>query len=127
MDSNPLMDLFSRFMQNRLGQENRFEPIAPLSAKDNKDWEKILSDFEKANSRVMEVEAKRKLFWIKLERKLKIFDRNMTIEGGMVLAEVDKKNNCNFPGERGAIPGFCNMDCDNCAIKPEENDDNQGS
>jgi hypothetical protein len=120
MDSNPLMDLFSRFMQNRGEQNTGYEPIAPLSTKENTEWEKIISDFEKAKSRIMEIDAKKRLFWIKLERRLKIFDRNMMIESGMVMAETVKKNNCNFPGERGAIPGFCDLDCGNCAVKPDD-------
>lgn len=123
--SNPLLEMFSNFMQGRNGGAE-YEAIAPLSAKDNKEWEKLLSDLEKARSRLAEIEAKKKLFWIKIERKLKIYDRDLKIDGGMVMGEVEHKHNCEHPGEKAAqMPGFCNGDCENCALKPEEESDEE--
>jgi len=125
MENNPFMSLFSQFMDNRGGNPT-FEPIAPLSEKENKEWEKLNSDIEKTRSKLSELEAKKKIFWIKLERKLKIYDRNLMVEGGMVMAEKENKNNCGIPGERLSIPGFCDGDCENCALKPEDDEENDG-
>lgn len=122
MENNPLMNLLSQLMDNG-GSTPTFEPIAPLSEKDNREWEKINSDLEKTRSKLSELEAKKKIFWIKLERKLEIYDRNLMVEGGMVLAEKENKNNCEVPGQRLSIPDFCDGDCDNCALNPEEDEE----
>lgn len=122
MENNPFLNLFSQLMNN----DKSYEPIAPLSKKENREWEKLVSDLEKARSRLSEIEAKKNIFWIKLERKLKIYDRDLMIEGGMVLAEKETKNNCKEPGDKHSIPGFCDGDCDSCALNPEEDEEDNG-
>lgn len=116
---NPFRDLMAKIFQSRAEEEDHYEPIAPLTEKDSQEWDRLINEYEKAKSRLVELDARKKLFWIRLERKLKIYDRGLKIEGGMVLGEVVKKSNCHMPGERAGIPGFCDGDCANCALKPE--------
>lgn len=118
---NPLMDFLSNMMGNGRNS-TKYEAVAPLSSKDNQEWDRIISELEKAKSRMMELEARKKIFWIKLERKLGMFDRNLKIESGIVMAEVQNKNNCQTPGEKLALPGFCDGNCNECSQKPEEED-----
>ena len=121
---NPIFELFSNLMHHGDNDEVGYEPIAPLSEKDNKEWEKLLSNHEKAESRVEEIEAKKKLFWIKIERKLGIYNRELKIDGGIVLGEVEHKNNCEHTGDKLAqMPGFCGGDCEDCALKPEDTEE----
>lgn len=119
---NPFRELMSKLFQSG-NEEDKYEPIAPLSKKDNKEWDMLNQEFEKAKSRILEIEARRKIFWIRLERKLKMHDRGLKIESGMVMGEVSSKNNCHTPGERAGIPGFCDGDCANCSQEPDGNED----
>lgn len=108
---NPLRRLF-----NMLGQqdEEHFEPLAPLSKQEVEEWNQINNQTAEARLLMEEAEAKRKIFWAKIERKAGIFDRNMRIENGMVLIQTQEKSNCKSNGK--AVPGFCDGDCDNCAL-----------
>lgn len=121
LSGNPLSNLFAKYLQSK-NQEPKYEALAPLSTKDNKEWEKLISDFEKYRSKILEIEARKKIFWTKLERKLGIYDRSLKIEAGMVMGEVEERHNCQTPGERLSLPGFCDGDCDNCSQKPEDED-----
>lgn len=121
LSDNPLSNLFSKYLQS-MTKEPRYEALAPLSLKDNKEWEKLISDYEKYRSKLLEIDAKKKIFWTKLERKLRIYDRNLKIEAGMVMGEVEEKHNCQIPGERTSLPGFCDGNCGDCSQKPEDED-----
>jgi hypothetical protein len=123
MDDNPFGKLFSRLMGSKPQSEIKYEPLAPLSKKDSEEWEKFSSDLEQARSKISEIEAKKSLYWIKIERKLKIFNKNLKIENGMVYVEVNKKTNCEHHGEKLPLPGFCSGDCDNCSQSPDKDGD----
>lgn len=119
---NLFRELMSKLFQSG-HEEVKYEPIAPLSKKENKEWDMLNQEFEKAKSKILEVEARRKIFWIRLERKLKMHDRGLKIDSGMVMGEVSKKNNCQTLGDRASIPGFCDGDCTNCSQEPENPDE----
>lgn len=116
MDEGQLRKLFELF-QNSKGEE-KFEPHAPLSKREAEEWDSIIKLSAKAHRMAEDAEAKRKLFWSKIERKTKIYDRNMRIDSGMILLQVNKKTNCKFHGEQ--MPGFCDGDCANCALNPDD-------
>lgn len=122
--NHPLSDMFQNFLPLQ-GNTTEYEPVAPLSKSESLTWERINRELEKAQSKISELEAKKKLFWIKIERKSGIFDKDLKIEGGIIWAEIEKKNNCVQPGERAGLPGFCDNDCDNCALKPEDIDEEE--
>jgi hypothetical protein len=111
---NPLDALFSLF-GSRLQNDN-YEPFAPLSKEESKEWEDIQNEVAKVKSLVGEVEARKKLFWVKIEKKTNLYNRTLKIENGMILVEVKEKNSCPTPGI--ARPGFCVGDCADCALNP---------
>lgn len=120
--SNPFQEMFERFKDSfQPGAE--YEPVAPLSTKESKEWDNILLQLDKARSKLREAEAKRQLFWARMEQKIKMYDRGLKIEGGMIMALVEKKNNCGQGGNHKPIEGFCDGDCENCAINPNKEDD----
>jgi hypothetical protein len=112
--STPFEGLFQQFMPINASPQ-QYEPIAPLSKKDAEAWDKLQYDIEKAKSLVKEVEAKRILFWAKIEKKLKMYDRSLMIEGGMIMAVVEEKTNCTRKKDE-PHPDFCNGDCENCTL-----------
>lgn len=110
-------------MFNHGNQPESYEPVMPLSKKEQSEWDRLDIDYEKARSKIEEIEAKRKLFWIKMERKAKIFDRELKIDGGILMAEVISKSNCS-QHDHTPIEGFCNGNCEECALNnPEETDE----
>jgi hypothetical protein len=113
---HPLRKLFEMFQQ---GENENFEPLAPLSKKEADEWEKLNNETAKIQTLKKENEAKRQLFWSKIEKKTGIYDRTLRIDNGMVLIQKDEKSNCKAKGS-GGIPGFCNGDCENCAMGKEE-------
>jgi hypothetical protein len=117
---NPLSNLLSHFMGGNPPPEMKYEPLAPLSKKELEEWDKFGSDLEKARSKISEIEAKKSLYWIKIERKLNCYNKNLKIENGMVYVEVNKKTNCEHHGENLPLPGFCSGDCDNCSQSPDK-------
>jgi hypothetical protein len=108
-------------MHNGGNKEEHFEPLAPLSKKEQDEWDRLHSNRARIKCMMEEADAKMQLFWSKIERKTKIYDKNMRIDNGMIMVEVDKKNNCHNPGE--PHPGFCDEDCDNCALNPDKHGD----
>jgi len=100
--------------------DEKYEPLAPLSKKDSEEWDRIHQNRAKIRSLLSESDAKLALFWAKIEKKLKVYDRDLMIDNGMVLAKIEKKSNCD---DHKGIPGFCNGDCENCAINHDDEDD----
>jgi hypothetical protein len=123
MDGNPLGNLFSHLMGHNRPPEIKYEPVAPLSKKDSEEWEKFSTDIEKAKSKISEIEAKKTLYWIKMERKLNIYNKNLKIENGVVYVETDTKNNCEHHSKKLPLPGFCSGDCDNCSLSSDKEED----
>ena len=113
---------FFDFMKNMMGlqQEPQYEPLAPLSTKEAQEWDRINIVHAKGKSMVDQADAKRKLYWGKIERKTGIYDRSLKIDNGMIMVEP-KKNNCKSKGQ--LVPGFCDGDCDNCALGKEETEE----
>lgn len=120
--SNPFQEMFERF-KGAFQPETEYEPVAPLSTKESKEWDNILLQLDKARSKLREAEARRQLFWAKMEQRLKMYDRGLKIEGGMIMAVVEKKTNCDQGGNHQPIAGFCDGDCENCAINPEKKEE----
>jgi hypothetical protein len=79
---------------NKKRKESLYEPLTPLSKAENEEWEKMIKDFEKARSFLAEVDAKRKLFWIAIERKLDIYNKSLKIENGMIMIEKKESKDC---------------------------------
>jgi hypothetical protein len=113
------MQQFFEHMSHSHQEEKNYEPLAPLSKKEAQEWDRINMQAAKGQSMMEQAEAKRKLFWGKIERKTGIYDRSMSIDGGMILVDQEKRN-CKTKGEQ--IPGFCDGDCENCSLEIEDSE-----
>lgn len=113
LSNNPLEELFERFRQHH-EQQQKYEPLSPLSKREADEWEHIQTLLLKAVNLKQEAEAKRSLFWAKMERKTGIYDRILKVDNGMLQVQVREKNNCQHSGQ--AMPGFCDGNCADCSL-----------
>ena len=74
------------FLVCRHNRDN-YDAYGPLDAEDKKEWDAICHKVGYIESMQREVEAQRSLFWVKLERKLDMADRDMRIESGILYVE----------------------------------------
>jgi hypothetical protein len=119
--NDPLEGLLGGLFPNLFGSRDKYEPIAPLSKEEAKEWDDIKNEIGRIKSLVRETEARKSLFWTSIEKKLGLYDHDLRIENGMVLEKVTEKKNCEHPGS--PQPGFCNGECSNCAINPNNLED----
>ena len=96
-----------RMMQNQ--QEPEYEIVGTLPPKDLEEWNSLQTLLLKAKNMLEEAQARKSLFWAKMEQKTQIFDRGLKVEDGILFVEkktsVDKKGIPELP---------CTGDCDNC-------------
>lgn len=122
------MDQLFEYLSSLLGgglPKDNYEPIAPLSKEEAKEWDEIHQNLAMVKSLITEAEARKRLFWVKVEKKLNNYGRDLRIENGMVLEKVEEKKNCQSPGA-GPRPGFCDGDCAKCAINPNKDEEIPG-
>jgi hypothetical protein len=120
--NDPYGELFSGLFPSLFGNlQEKYEPIAPLSKEEAKEWEDIQNEMGRIKSLAREIDAKKSLFWALIEKKLNIFNRDLKIENGMVLEKVKEKKSCDHVGT--PQQGFCSGECADCAINPNNQED----
>jgi len=99
MEFPEIPDDFFRMLRNRLFKkdDSEFELLGPLSPDDAKEWLSIMSDSNKIKieaevikARNDMVEARKKLFWCRIEESTGIYEKSMRIIGTNLLIEKDK-------------------------------------
>ena len=113
-----LLSMLSGGSMSSNNDDRQFEPLAPMSKEEATEWARINNKVAQAQSIAKEAEAERMIFWTRIEKKTGIYDKNLRIDNGMILIEVEKKNNCLSHGE--ARPGFCDGNCDECSLNPDK-------
>jgi hypothetical protein len=121
MSSDPYESLFSSLLPNLFGNRDKYEPVAPLSKEEAKEWDDIQNEMGRIKCLIRETEARKSLFWASIEKKLKLYDHDLRIENGMVMEKVKEKKGCDHVGT--PQPGFCNGECADCALNPNNNED----
>jgi hypothetical protein len=113
-----MMDPLESLMSLLGGPREKYEPLAPLSTEEAKEWESVQNEIGKIKTLAQEIEARKRIFWAVIQRRLNNYNGELKIENGMVLEKVEKKTNCNHPGQ--ALQGFCEGNCANCALNPNK-------
>lgn len=94
------MDSLLESLFSLLGpREEKYEPTAPLSKEEATEWDNLQNEIGRVKSLAQEIEAKKRLFWASIEKKLNIYDRDLRIQNGMVLEKVIEKKYCETPGK----------------------------
>jgi hypothetical protein len=109
-------DPYENLLSGLFGNHEQYEPVAPLSKEEIKEWDDIQNEIGRVRSLAREIEARKSLFWASIEKKISLYDHELKIENGMVLKKVKEKKNCNHVGT--TRPGFCTGECADCAINP---------
>ncbi len=80
-------DYFKKIFGYDLLKQPEYEPLSMLSDEDLKEYNYINNRLLEMQSEVRELTARKELFFSKLERITKIYDRKLTVENGMILVE----------------------------------------
>lgn len=84
-----------KFLEMMRGETDEdYEPIATLSPEQRREWDEVQALEEKAKSMYAEAQARRSLFWVRLEQSMReagLSSDDLKVDDGVVYKKVEEK------------------------------------
>ena len=96
-------EYFKKLFGGDLFKKPEYEPLSMLSVEDQEEWNMLNNKVFELQSEIREYAAKLDLFYTKLERLTKIYDRKLIVENGMIMVEKKPDPKTNKPKDSSGL------------------------